>query len=102
MIWYKDLFVGEKASKKKYRMLRKINKRFLTNAYVVTLPANNNNVLDVYSYNELLQKHYRNRDIYILGLACGKDEALDIVQKIVLDTYINTGAFKVADYLGIK
>lgn len=98
MEWYKNLYVGPNAESKKFKLLRHINKRFLTNAYVVTIATNENDLLDIYSYNELLQNHYKNIDIQILGLACGKQEAMELTQNIIKDVYMATGGFCVRDY----
>lgn len=99
MEWYRNLYLGEAAEKKKYRLYRRINKRRLLNAYVVALPSNEENVLDIYKYMELRQKHYAKREIFIIGLACGKDEAMELAAKIIGEVYQNTGTFKVRDYI---
>lgn len=99
MEWYKNLYLGEKAAKKHFKLLRKINKRRLTNAYVVTLPSNSENVLDIYSYNELLQKHYDSSRIFVVGLAYGKEEAMELTKDIILDVYLKSGTVKVSEYI---
>lgn len=99
MEWYKNLYLGEAAAKKHYKLLRRINKRHLSNAYVITLPSNEENILDIYSYNELLQKHYDDRSMFVVGLACGKDEAMELTRDIIQDVYSSTGTFDVRKYV---
>lgn len=99
MEWYKNLYLGEKAAQKHFKLLRKINKRRLTNAYVVTLPSNSDNVLDIYSYNELLQRHYDSSRIFIVGLAYGKEEAMELTKDIIFDVYSKSGTVKVSEYI---
>lgn len=99
MEWYRNLYLGEAAEKKKYKFYRKINKRRLLNAYVVALPSGGENVLDIYRYMELLQKHYTKQNIFIVGLACGKDEAMELAARIIGEVYQNTGTFCVSDYI---
>lgn len=99
MEWYKNLYLGEQAAKKKLKLLKKINKKFLSNAYIVALPSNPANVLDIYPYNEFLQKHRGDDDVFAVGLACGKDEAYEVVKDIVWDVYSSSGNFKVSDYI---
>lgn len=99
MKWYKNLYMGEIAAKKHYKLLKTINKRWLSNAYIIALPSNSDNVLDIYSNNELLQKYYKNRDIFVVGLAYGKDEALELVKDIIWEVYQATGSVKVNDYI---
>lgn len=99
MRWYKDLYLGEVAGKKHYKLLLRINKRRLTNAYVITLPSNPQNVFDIYPYNELLQKHYNNSDIFIIGLAYGRDEAYELCKNIIWEIYKTTGGFNAYEYV---
>lgn len=99
MEWYKNLYLGENAAKKHYKLFRRIRKKRLSNAYVITLPSNEANILDIYSYNELLWKHYNNRNLFIVGLACGKDEAVELTRDIIQDVYSSTGAFDVKKYV---
>lgn len=99
MEWYRNLYLGENAEKKKYRLYRRINKRRLLNAYVVTLPSNDENVLDIYRFMELRQKHYAKCDIFIIGLACGREEAMELAASIIWEVWQNTGAFKVSEYI---
>lgn len=99
MEWYRNLYLGENAEKKKYRLYRRINKRRLWNAYAVTLPSNDENVLDIYHFMELRQKAYKKRKIFIIGLACGREEALELAKNIIWEVWQNTGTFKVGDYI---
>lgn len=99
MKWYKDLYVGEIASKKKYKLLTRIYGKKLTNAYVIALPSCQDNLLDIYSYNELLQKYYQHEEKYIIGLAYGKEEAVSLVKDIVMEVYKTKGNFLIADYI---
>lgn len=102
MVWYEHLYLGEIAAKKQYRILRKINKRLLSKAYVITLPANPANILEVHSYNELLQRHFETRNLFIVGLAHGKEEAMELVQDIIMDCYRKHHSVRVSDYISQK
>lgn len=99
MVWYEHLYLGAIAAKKQYKILRKINKRWLSKAYAIILPANPENVLEVCAFNELLQKHYAKHPVFIVGLAYGKDEAMELLQDIIMDFYRKYGSVKVADYI---
>ena len=48
--------------------------------------------------NELWFQHYRRNDIYIVGLALDKGNAVKLVENIIQDIYSETGAFQVRDY----
>ena len=51
----------------------------------------------------LKQPHFKNKSyrdkVYVVGLAKGRDEALELVRGIVDDTYSHTGGVDVAGYL---
>ena len=51
----------------------------------------------------LKQPHFKNKSyrdkVYVVGLAKGRDEALELVRCIVDDTYSHTGGVDVAGYL---
>ena len=100
MKWYKKLYVGAGAEKKKYMMMGKIRlHRFQRDAYLITLASNGKNLLDIYPSYVLLQKVYRAQELFVVGLACGYDEALELTRQIVDDVYQNTGGFDVRAYL---
>jgi hypothetical protein len=93
MKWYRKLYLGENA---------KMN-RFSIDTYLITLPSNDENLLDVFQANMLLQPYYKkaDRDIFVIGIANGKDEAYEVVRDIIDDVYSHTGAFDIKKYLGI-
>lgn len=98
MKWYKDLYVGEKAKKQKYKIISRITrKKTQVGVYVITLPLNDDNILDIYPSYILNQKYYRRADMKIIGIACGYDEALGLMQSIVMDCYYITKQFKIRE-----
>lgn len=103
MRWYDDLYVGEsiihKKSKIKWKILHNAGQ---INIYVITLASNPKNLLDIIPSQELLQKAYPKKDLYVVGLAKGYDEALEVAASIVDEVYQKTGGFAVADYLFLK
>lgn len=104
MKWYKKLYLGENAKKEKYKVFGHIRKgRFCVDTFLITLPSNPSNILDIYSANMLLQPHFKKSkvldEIYVVGLAKGRMEALELVRDIVEDVYKNTGGFDIGTYL---
>lgn len=96
MRWYKNLYMGKKAKKRKRKIMRSIkNGKPFPGSYVVTLPENNKNSLDIYPSLILLQNYYKNKDYYIIGIGFGRSETLEVVQEIVIDCYNKTGQFLV-------
>ncbi len=103
MIWYDKLYVGESIVHK----TKKIKWKIMHNAgqigiYVITLASNRQNLLDIIPSYELMQRGYPKREMVIVGLAKGYDEAVEVVASIVDEVYRNTGTFAVRTYLAEK
>lgn len=100
MKWYDDLFLGEKAAKKAAKMKWKISHNVgMISAYVITFASNMDNLMDIIPSRELLQKGYPKKEMIIIGLADGYEEALQVVQQIIQETYDYTGGTDVKSYL---
>ena len=103
MKWYKNLYIGDKAKKAKYKVFGLMRKnRFTIDTYLITIADNPDNILDIYSANVLKQPHFKKKnrsEIYVVGLAKGRDEAFELVRTIVDETYHRTGKVDVADFL---
>lgn len=98
--WYKGLYVGNNAKKKKKKLIRRINQGIgVIDVYLITLASNSRDQLDIFSANELLQKPRRRNCPVIIGLACGYWEALELVEELVRRTYMETGTGEVRKWL---
>lgn len=63
--------------------------------YVVVLSVNGKDLLDLIPAYMLSEKSYKGRDIQILGLAMGKDDAKELAASMIMDVYRETGGFDV-------
>lgn len=104
MKWYKGLYLGEGAKSEKYKIFGKVMKgRFHKDTFLILLPSNSENLLDIISANELLQPHYRKKmyhdELYVLGIAKGREEALELVRLIIDEVYHATGGFDISGYM---
>lgn len=103
MIWYEDLYIGEsivhKTKKIKWKILHNAGQ---INIYVIALASNPKNLLDIIPSQELLQKSYPKKGLYVVGLAKGYGEALEVAASIVDEVYRMTGAFRIRHYLEEK
>ncbi len=100
MIWYEDLYVGDSIVHKTKKIKWKIcHNAGQVNIYVITLASNEKNLLDIIPARELLQKAYPKRGLFVVGLARGYDEAVEVAASIVDEVYRQTGAFAVRSYL---
>lgn len=100
MKWYHDLFVSDSLAGKTNKIKWKINHNAGTvSVYVIAFASNSRNLLDIIPSWELMQKSYPKRDMKIIGLAQGYEEALELVRRIVDETYQHTGSVDVWSYL---
>lgn len=103
MIWYDDLYVGESIIHKKNKIKWKIRHNAgQLNIYVIALASNEKNLLDIIPSRELLQKGYPQKNLSIVGLAKGYDEAINVAVSIVDEVYRQTGTFALRAYLSQK
>lgn len=100
MRWYRKLYVSEAIGDKAGRIKWKINHNSGTvSVYVIAFASNPDNLLDIIPAWQLMQKGYPKKDLKIIGLAKGYDDAIALVQQIVEETYANTGDVDVWSYL---
>lgn len=96
--WYKDFYVGE-GLKNPDKLKKKIEDGKLTfGIYLITLSDNPDNLLEIIPAAMLLQKTCYELCPEIIGMARGKDDAIDMVADIVMEIYRATGAFQVKEY----
>lgn len=100
MKWIDDLYVGEGAKKNKEKIIWKIKHNAgMINVYVIAFASNDKNLFDIINSAVLLQKGYPKKDLIIVGIAKGYDEAVEIVRIIIDETYKKTGGFDVRNYI---
>ena len=111
MKWYNNLYVGCRKREDGYHDVRMIMQtvglydqidlffRKEPGIEIETnlsyLPVNENNSLEIYPSYVLLQKHYKKRDLFVVGIGEGRDEALELMEQIIMDCYHKTGQFLV-------
>ena len=89
--WYRKLYMTEKARKKRFKIVWRVNHRAgMLNTYLITIPFIGKNQLEIINSSELLHKRYFFVPTYIVGIAIGYDDAVQLVEKIVKDIYDKT------------
>jgi hypothetical protein len=81
-----DLYTYDIKEKKVHRILKKIDRlKPVNKLYVIVFPLFNDGILEIYSYNQLLQPYYRDRtdDIEIIGISKGRAGADSIVLNLI-------------------
>ncbi len=100
MEWYRNLYASDSIAGKVNRIKWKINHNAgMVSVYVIAFPSNPNNLLDIIPARELMQKSYPKRNMIIIGLAKGYQDAMELVRRIIDETYQNTGTVDVRAYL---
>lgn len=99
----KKLYVGDSAKKEKRKILRGLEKKELQPfVYVITLPVSRHGVLDILPAFTLKYPFFftgDGKDLKIVGIAKGRDEAFGLTARIAMDTYKATGGFDVEEFL---
>lgn len=72
---------------------------FLPGVYLITLSDNPQNIMEILPAVSLKQKAVVHLCPLVIGVAYGKEEAMELVCGIVEDVYRETGSFCVEDYL---
>jgi hypothetical protein len=101
MKWYDDLFLGASISKRRMRrMVRGVRTRSLWNyGYLLTLPANPDNLMDIISVQVVRQRAYPKRQLYVIGLAGSYREAQLLAGEILSSIYAVRGDFNLTEFI---
>jgi hypothetical protein len=97
--WQKAYYIGESV-KNPVKIQTKINKgRPVPGIYLVTLSDNPGNLMEIIPAVMLVQKTAYDLCPTVIGMAKGKEEALELVQKMIEDVYGETGGFEIEKYM---
>lgn len=101
MQWAENLYLTDKTAKKKDKIIRKANRGMgMVSIYLITLASNPENLFDIFHAAHLKQPAFYKQDLFVVGIAAGYEEALELVQRMVEDIYWKTGGFAVREYFG--
>jgi hypothetical protein len=85
--------------KKKNKVIASINNREATfGVYCIAFASHPSNLFDILDANELLFPHYQKAEVTVVGLTKGRDEAIELVQSMLMEVYQKTGDFDVRTY----
>lgn len=97
--WASKLYIGEKMKAKKDKAIVSIDKQEVTyGVYCIAFASQPANLFDIMNANELLFPCYKKADVRIVGLAKGREEAVLLVQDMLMEVYNKTGEFDVRAY----
>lgn len=100
MEFYRRLFFGPQIKKRRKEILWKLKHgKPLHGIFLITLPSNEQNLLDILPANLLLQPYYKRQEIFILGAGKGRAETLELLRAFVERIYAETGDVKISEYI---
>ncbi|MCQ2501972.1 MAG: hypothetical protein MJ117_11590 [Lachnospiraceae bacterium] len=101
--WYPNLYLGEKAMKKKRKLIAQVNRgRFYPNLYLITEAANGVDQLDIVDSRCILMKRVHELLPPVVGMAIGMDEAMELLLDMTQETYEATGTANILAYVRKK
>ncbi len=101
--WYRDLYLGEKAGKKKRKLMAQVNRgRFYPGLYLITEAANGSDQLDIVDSKCILLERVHELLPPVVGMAVGYEEAMDVLMEIARETYEKTGTGDILSYVRQK
>lgn len=99
MLWHNRIYFN-KDIKNKRKIISNIKKGKLQySAFVITLPATNDGVLEMYPTYVLLQPAFKDIDLYIIGISDDRKKAMKLMADIVMECYEKTKGFNVSEYI---
>ena len=99
MRYYKHLYLAE-GIKKKEKIIRKLEeKKLQMNIHIITLARNEKNQLEIYNSMILLQPDFPHDDFFVVGLAKGYEDAVEMVEEIAREVYNKTKGADIRSYI---
>nr|WP_317282104.1 hypothetical protein [uncultured Sellimonas sp.] len=100
MRYFKNLYVSDGIKEREQEIIERLEKKkFQFRIYLLALPENEKNQLEIYHSGMLLQNWYREKDVFVVGIAGGYLEALELVRKIAEETVELTGDANIRQYI---
>lgn len=97
MKWYRNLFLGNCGNcdieEIKHEIINRINHNHF---YLITLPANDENLLDIITAE--MGALITWREVYVIGIAGSKDDAVSLTVKIIETINNEIGSFDFREY----
>ena len=99
LVWQENFLTGESV-KNPNKIKKKLNNgKLVPGIYLLTLSENPVNLMDIIPAAMLIQKSFYGICPKIIGMAKGKEEALEMVRSLIDEMYRETGNFATAEYI---
>ena len=99
MRYYKHLYL-EEGIRKKEKVIRKLEKNQLQmNIHIITLSQNEEDQLEIYNSMILLQPEFPHDDFFVVGIAKGYEDAVEMVEEIAQEVYNKTKGADIRSFI---
>ena len=99
MRYYKYLYLAD-GIRKKDKIIRKLEeKKLQPNIPVITLARNEKNQLEIYNSMVLRQPDFPYDDFFVVGIAKGYEDAVEMVEEIAREVYNKTKGADIRSYI---
>lgn len=99
MRYYKYLYLADGIRKKDKIIQRLEDKKLQLNIHVVTLARNEKNQLEIYNSMVLRQPDFPYDDFFVVGIAKGYEDAVEMVEEIAQEVYNKTKGADIRSYI---
>lgn len=100
MKFYRELYLSPGLEKKKDKIIGKLRDgKIQMNIYIVTLASNEKNQLEICHSALLFQPYYSKKDYFVVGIANGHEEAVELVEEITKEVYNKTKGADIRTYI---
>ena len=97
---YYALYLDKNSSLKKQEILKKLDKdEWQLEKYLIVLSKNEKNHLEIFNSVLLLQKAIDKDDLFLVGIAGGYQEALELIEQITQNVYDETKGTDIRNYI---
>lgn len=100
MRYYKHLYLMEGLEKKRAKIIKKLEEnKFQRNIHIITLAQNEKNHLEIYNSILLLQPDFPHDNFFVVGIAKGYEDAVELVEVITREVYNETEGADIRSYI---
>lgn len=85
--WFEQLYMDEFVKKNPKRCMKRVESAKLhkRNITIIALASNSENLFDIIGSRELFFQYYKKKTMYVLGIAKNRNEAIDLLQQLLID-----------------
>ena len=103
MKFFQDMYVSEAVASHTDELIAKIKQNSVVKGlYLIVLAENSENLLEIIASREIVKPMYSKRELWIVGLAGGRKDALQLVEHMIGQMYEQTGTFDIRTYFQIE